>query len=246
MQLEYPAAADRCRVVLRLSLCVLVAACAGGRPKRATAIENTVRGAVSPTCMSMSFAGDRTLTLRLATDDNEFGVSVFEPNDGVVFPAASSDGTILVDLFDEANSNGAPASSLVFWSTRTGQRMDVFRPGLNDQTTLDTTNARLARSRWRGVATCTPHGDGETSLDTAFGRIELRADRRELRLGDTRVQLALPGVAPRSHGERCGSYGSIERAYGVGALVIVTLQATIAGDDCSGLPSSDLAVAVMR
>ena len=201
--------------------------------------------------------------LAVQTDAASGGVLV--PAPGSVFPAVSDDGTIVVDLFEDATDFvGTPVSTLATF-TRRGSgpsvalegNVDSATPAQPDQVQAQTramidANALLAKHRWRALsagAICPRDPD-----DAERGeRVELDGGLH-VTFDPTADAIAVDGRAVASHFPApgssefggCGRISGVARAYGSRALGFIVLEPTgsLGGDSCTGELGVDTTIVV--
>ena len=177
----------------------------------------------------------------LSLDDGVFASST-------AFPAVSSDGKQLAELFlDAEDFSGAPVTTLVVWSTATGAVIASFslsatsNAGVDPNLVLARANAWLASAKWHD-ATLYP-ASGSSSVTAAGTTFTLDTAHENIEFGKRRVQVVTSRIVPVDHG--CGSIPrGFDRAFGAGNLVVlVPVPGSLGGDSCAGLPAVDTAMA---
>jgi hypothetical protein len=229
---------------------------------------------VALTSAAVAHADDRCTTTapkpgshRLAlafTEDPVMGGRVLAAGSGSELPAISEDGTELVQLFVDAQDfTGAPITTLVVWSTASGKRVSQFRLGgdshaasqvearRDELAVLARANAKLAKTKWRGVASFQPCASSpESGADTIIvGRAHLVVDRATSQLSDGARAVATFDAPGNSFGPDipsggCGEVLGIKDAFGTTKIVVVVPRVQLGGDSCFGSLSADLAIAV--
>ena len=167
------------------------------------------------------------------------------------FPAASADGTTIVDLIhDTQDFSGIPVATVVLW-TKAG-KADSFRltskPGSDDAAAqareeakvVAAVNARLAAQRWRPLPLAAKHADADgDNLTLDVGGVTLP-------FAELSGWFGAPGIGNSERGGSCGSVTGIEKGFGSRELgfAVFLPRVNLGGDSCVGRLSADLAIVV--
>ena len=168
------------------------------------------------------------------------------------FPAASADGTTIVDLIHDAQDfSGIPVATVTFW-TQAG-KADSFRltskPGSDDAAAqareeakvVAAVNARLSAQRWRPLPLAAKHADADG------GNLTLDVGGVTLPFAELSGWFGAPGVGNSERGGGgCGNVTGIDKGFGSRELgfAVFLPRVNLGGDSCVGRLSADLAIVV--
>lgn len=201
-------------------------------------------------------AAGQALAVELGAPDADYGTGwsrTLRPASQARFPAASADGTTIVDLIHDAQDfSGIPLATVVFW-TRSG-KVDSFRltsasssddaaaQAREEAKVVAAVNARLATQRWRPLPLAARRADEDGSNAT----LDL-GDGVTLSLTALAGKFEAPGTgAGELAGRGCGAVIGFTKGFGARDLgfAVALPRVNLGGDSCVGRPSADLAIVV--
>jgi hypothetical protein len=202
--------------------------------------------------------GGASLSVELVAGNTEDGMDAtrtLAPAAGSHFPAASADGTTIVDLVQDAQDfSGIPIATVVFW-TRAGvadkfqlvsepAESEAVGQTQDEEATVAKINAKLAEYSWHPLDKVTATGESE---DTGAPNLLDFGDGFTVTLDAVADKFPAPGTLPSDDGGGgCGEITGLTEGFGSRAtgFAVVFPSANLGGDDCYGSPDADLAIVV--